>query len=106
MKTYAGERSPDGSVRVFIDAGDARRALGGGASPDGLDYGYDGAGPANLARAILADHLGRPPKWWLYRAFQQQFLDGLDRDEAWSISEVEIAAWYIAVKIPHDAEQP
>jgi len=107
VKTYVGERAGDGSVRLFVTSGDTRRPLGDepASTSEALDYGYDGAGPANLARVILTDHFRRSPKWWLYRAFQQQFIAAFDHEESWTISELEIAAWYIAVKIPGDAEQ-
>lgn len=44
-------------------------------SPDGFEIGYGGSGPAELARCILADHLGTPavePR--VYHAFKLSFL--------------------------------
>lgn len=44
-------------------------------SPDGFEIGYGGSGPADLARSILAHHLGTPdvePR--LYQAFKDSFL--------------------------------
>ena len=99
MKMYRGERAPNGTVRVFVDEGDQRRSLGPARRypSSGFDYGYDGSGPAELARSILADVLGRPPKWWLYRAVLGQFIEPLDQAEPWAISEAEVSAWLAAV---------
>ena len=58
MKTYRGRRSGAG---VFVTATgvplDPRHDLH-NHSPDGFEWGYGGSGPAQLALAMLADHLG------------------------------------------------
>lgn len=97
MKAYTGARERDGSVRVRVELDGTSHSLGRPArhAPDRFDYGYDGAGPADLARSILADYLGYTPKWRLYRAFLHQFIVPLDRSEPWTISETEIAAWLV-----------
>lgn len=66
MKRYVGhqtERSPTGGrlVEVIEDGGE-RRPLNPrnelyNHSPNGFEWGYGGSGPAQLALAILADHL-------------------------------------------------
>lgn len=58
MKTYKGNRSPLG-VEVTVDGQplDPRFDLW-SHSPAGFEWGYGGSGPAQLALALLADHLG------------------------------------------------
>ena len=35
-------------------------------SPTGFEWGFEGSGPADLARSILWDHLGKEPSPALY----------------------------------------
>lgn len=58
MKTYEGRRSPFG-LEVTVDGQplDPRFDLW-EHSPTGFEWGYSGSGPAQLALALLADHLG------------------------------------------------
>ena len=61
MKVYEGGRSLAGAV-VTVDGKplppryDLKRL-----SPAGFEWTYEGAAPAQLALALLADHLTRPP---------------------------------------------
>lgn len=58
MKTYEGRRSPLGlEVTVNGQPLDPRFDLW-EHSPTGFEWGYGGSGPAQLALALLADHLG------------------------------------------------
>ena len=100
MKRYSGQRLPDGTVRVYLDEGGRRRILPHLVrhSPAGFEYGHAGAGPADLARSILADYVGEVPGTRLCRAFTQRFIEPLDRQASWTISGVEIAAWLAAVE--------
>ncbi len=58
MKTYTGSRTIDG-IRVLVDGAplderyDLQRFTKGG-----FEWTYEGAGPSQLALALLADHLG------------------------------------------------
>lgn len=101
MRAYTGERAPDGTVRVSVEQDGVPRLLHhlSRHDPDGFDYGYDGSGPADLARAILSDYLGYVPKWRVYRAFLHQFIVPLDRAEPWTISEAEISAWLVLMGV-------
>ena len=101
MKAYRGERARDGTVRVLVELDGVTRPLerAPGHGADGFDYGYDGAGPADLARSILADYRGHPPKWRVYRAFLHQFIVPLDRAVPWTISEAEISAWLVMMGV-------
>ena len=98
MKTYRGRRSDrqvgphcvqvaeEGSVRPLLHR--VRH------SPDGFEWGYGGSGPADLARSILADVLGRIPAPALYQAFKFDHVATWGNE--WSITEDEIRAWLAA----------
>ena len=65
-------------------------------SPTGLNWGYGGSGPADLARSILWDVLGFEPSMPLYQDFKQEFVAGWKDD--WVITSDEIEKW-MAVKV-------
>jgi hypothetical protein len=56
----------------------------------GLDWGYRGGGPANTARAILADLLGEVPED--VDAFADEVVANLDR-QGFDLSADEILDW-------------
>lgn len=58
MKTYRGDRTIDG-ITVTVDGAalPAREDLA-SLSREGFEWSYEGAAPAQLALALLADHLG------------------------------------------------
>ena len=101
MRAYIGERARDGTARVTVEQDGAVRALPHAVrhNPGRFDYGYDGSGPADLARSILADYLGYAPKWRVYRAFLHQFIVPLGRAEPWTITEAEISAWLVLMGV-------
>ena len=91
MKTYAGGRSLDGAV-VIVDSRrlDPRYDLK-KLSPTGFEWTYEGAGPAQLALAILADHLGDDQRALaLYEAFMRRVI--ADLDNSWELTSAEIDA--------------
>jgi hypothetical protein len=77
-------------------------------SPDGIEWGYPGSGPADLALSILADHFEETPEQvlgalkslWaprskaaaLHQRFKADFLAGEQRDECQIRADV-IEAW-------------
>ena len=63
-------------------------------SPSGFEWGYGGSGPADLARSILADLLGRIPDPAIYQAFKWDHVASWS--DEWSITEDEIFAWLAA----------
>jgi len=60
-------------------------------SPTGFNWGYGGSGPADLARSILWDHLGKEPAHSLYQDFKFHFVSGWK--DTWEITSEEIQNW-------------
>ena len=91
MKHYAGGRSLEGAV-VTVDGKpldpryDLKRL-----SPTGFEWTYEGAGPAQLALALLADHLGDDSRALaLYGAFMKRVV--ADLDNSWELTSADIDA--------------
>jgi len=60
-------------------------------SPDGFHWGYAGSGPAQLALAILADHLGDDARAVdLHQSFKGTDIQNLDQDRGWVLSQSDI----------------
>jgi hypothetical protein len=80
MKTYEGKRSFGQCVvtvdgRVLDPRFDLRRH-----SPDGFEWNYGGSGPAQLALALLADHLNDDQEALnLYQRFKWTVIEALPR---------------------------
>ena len=90
MKTYRGRRTGAG---VFVTTNgvpiDPRHDLH-NHSPDGFEWGYGGSGPAQLALALLADHLGNDEDALAhYQAFKWAVVDKLPR-RGWTLSGRDI----------------
>jgi Family of unknown function (DUF6166) len=91
MKTYVGGRSLAGA-EVTVDGQplaprfDLKRL-----SPTGFEWTYEGNGPAQLALALLADHLGDDAKaLQLYEPFMRAVV--ADLDNSWELTSAEIDA--------------
>ena len=91
MKTYEGKRTIDGLV-VTVDGRplpprhDLKRL-----SPAGFEWTYEGAGPAQLALALLADHLGDDQAALReYERFMREVVANLDN--AWRLTSKDIDA--------------
>src|SRR5207245_2866303 len=89
MKTYRGGRSLDGAV-VTVDGRplppryDLKRL-----SWTGFEWTYEGAGPAQLALALLADHLGDDNRALaLSDAFMRRVIAELDN--SWELTSADI----------------
>lgn len=89
MKVYEGGRSLDGAV-VTVDGKklpprfDLKKL-----SPAGYEWTYEGAGPAQLALALLADHLGDDQKAVaLHEPFMRAVIAELDN--AWRLTSADI----------------
>lgn len=91
MKIYRGGRSLAGA-EVTVDGRplapryDLRRL-----SATGFEWTYEGAGPAQLALALLADHLGDDARALaLYEKFMRAVVAELDN--AWELTAADIDA--------------
>jgi hypothetical protein len=91
VKTYVGGRSLAGA-EVTIDGKplapryDLKRL-----SPTGFEWTYEGNGPAQLALALLADHLGDDARALaLYEPFMRAVV--ADLDNSWELTSAEIDA--------------
>ena len=95
MKTYTGHHSEDGSGIVEVDGTPLPWRLDlSNHSPTGLEWGYLGSGPAQLALAILADATGNDQlalRW--HQKFKLDKIAGLDRDTPWIITADEVRRW-------------
>jgi uncharacterized protein DUF6166 len=89
MKVYEGARSLEGAL-VTVDGRplppryDLRRL-----SKAGFEWTYEGAGPAQLAVALLADHLGDDQAALRdYERFMREVVANLDN--AWRLTSEDI----------------
>ena len=91
MKVYRGGRSLAGA-EVTVDGKplpprfDLKRL-----SPTGFEWAYAGNGPAQLALALLADHLGDDSR---ALALYEPFMRGLvaELDNSWELTSADIDA--------------
>lgn len=95
MKTYIGKRDEDGTTHVTVDgvALNPRLDLH-NHSPNGLEWGYPGSGPAQLALAILAEHFKGEPgadesALELYQQFKFAIVTSLAHD-GWTLQTDQI----------------
>lgn len=102
MKTYKGKRVRPSGGFPSRESNDVIVTVNGEPlehrvyhSPTGMEWGYLGSGPADLARSILWDFLGKEPIRELYMLFKEKFVSGW-KDE-WQITSDEIKAWIIDV---------
>lgn len=91
MKLYEGSRSLEGAI-VTVDGKplppryDLRRL-----SKAGFEWTYEGAGPAQLALALLTDHLGDDQAALRdYERFMREVVASLDN--AWRLTSDDIDA--------------
>jgi len=90
MKTYRGDRTIDGVVvtvegRPLDPRYDLRRL-----TRTGFEWTYEGAGPAQLALALLADHLGDDQRALeLHDAFMKAIVANLGNE--WELTEADMA---------------
>ena len=91
QKEYRGRRTADGvSVTVCGQPLNPRHDLY-NHSPDGFNWGYGGSGPAQLALAILADHLGNDDLALAnYQAFKFAVIAGLEND-VWTLTSESVS---------------
>lgn len=91
MKTYVGDRTIDG-IQVLVDGKplDPRTDLQ-AHSKNGFEWSYEGPEPAQLAFAILMDHLADPKKAEaLHGAFMREVVANFDN--TWELTSADIDA--------------
>lgn len=94
MKIYRGRRlEPEkgtiSNVEVTVNGKTLRHHVF--HSPTGFNFGYGGSGPADLARSILWDYLGKEPPSVLYQNFKDTFVAAWG--DIWQITSREIQKW-------------
>jgi len=110
-KVYARRRGPQGCVVWVIDGNGERKPLNPrralrNHSPTGFEWGYGGSGPAQLALAILAEHLGDDHAALnLYHAFKWACIAQI-RGSNWSLSSEEIDNCLARLSEQQEAAQP
>lgn len=91
---YAGARGPDGAVKVVRIRNGVQYPLPHLVhhSPTGMEWGYGGSGPADLARSIIGDVLGtNDPDPVIYQEFKCDFVSGFG--DRWEVSIEDIHIW-------------
>jgi hypothetical protein len=88
---YVGRRTPEGCIVEVIDASGTRpldpRLDLHNHSPTGLEWGYGGSGPAQLALALAADMLGDDDRALsVYQRLKWKIVGGLPHD-SWTLTE-------------------
>jgi len=92
MKEYRGHRTQDGVVVTVNDRPLNPRFDLHNHSPTGFEWGYGGSGPAQLALAIMADHIGNDDQALsLYQSFKSDVIAGLPKD-GWTLTSQELDA--------------
>ena len=111
MVVFAGSRNKDGGTTVYWWNTDAGRGTAHllpmyldekNSSPTGLEWGYNGSGPAQLAYALLRFYLGKfmgsrvAGKWAqdYHQKFKDEVIAGLPR-EGWQMVETRIFDWLL-----------
>ena len=110
-KVHTGRRGPQGCVVWVIDGNGERKPLNPrralrNYSPTGFEWGYGGSGPAQLALAILAEHLGDDHAALnLYQAFKWACIAQI-LGANWSLSGEEIDNYLARLSEQQEATQP
>lgn len=91
MKTYIGDRTIDG-IQVTVDGKPLSQHTDlKSFSKNGFEWSYEGPEPAQLAFALLVDHLGDPKKAEaLHAVFMREIVANFDN--TWELSSADIDA--------------
>jgi hypothetical protein len=97
MKTYSGSRTMDG-IQVLVDGAPLDERTDIKEFTDlGFEWTYEGASPAQLALAMLADHLGDDEKALAhYEPFMREIVANFDNDWEMTSEDIEAALTQIA----------
>ena len=98
MKTYQGRREGY-AVSVTVNGRPLNPRLDlWNHSPTGFEWGYGGSGPAQLALALLADHLADDDEAVvLHQEFKRAVVAGLDR-RAWTLTSELIQTTVVSLR--------
>ena len=88
--TYKGSRTRNGCVITANGEPISHRTDLVNHSPDGLEWGYEGSGPAQASLAILAHAIGQHRALNIYQEFKRHFVAELPPE--WSVTSNEIEA--------------
>ena len=91
MKTYTGDRTIDG-IQVLVDGRplNPRTDLK-PLSKNGFEWSYEGPEPAQLAFALLVDHLNDPQRAdAMHEAFMREIVANFDN--TWELTSADIDA--------------
>ena len=91
MKIYVGIRQQDGALSVTVNGQPLNPRLDlWNHSPTGFECGYSGSGPAQLALALLADHLNDDElAVALHQSFKREAVAGLS-PKGWRLTSKQI----------------
>lgn len=105
---YAIRRSADNNVQCYAlhdgDMGGDTRLISErqdllNHSPEGFEFGYRGSGPAQLALAILADHVGDDDAVSFHQQFKDVFIATVKEEKhAFDIIAADIDLWLAGIK--------
>src|SRR5438132_9952066 len=100
MKTYEGRREGYAAI-VTVNGCPLNPRLGlWNHSPTGFEWGYGGSGPAQLALAMLADHLGDDEQAVsLHQDFKRTVIANLPH-RGWTLTSEQIELALRALKAP------
>ncbi len=89
MKVYKGDRTIDGVVVTVDDAPLPQRTDVRAISDDGFEWGFEGPAAAQLALAILVDHLGDAEKALaLHQPFMEEIVANFSNE--WILTRADI----------------
>lgn len=99
MKTYRGFRDEQGNAHVEAQDGFESESYPlrwrldlDNHSPTGLEWGYGGSGPAQLALALIADATGNDEHALeRHQDFKWKVVAKLDKDE-WTLTSIDVLA--------------
>ena len=99
-KAYVGRRDGDDIAHVEVEVSSDGQTKGYPLrhvvrhSPTGMEWGYGGSGPADLANSILADHLDMQGgvSQLLYQQFKTEVVARMPRD-GWRLAGSRINEW-------------
>ncbi len=98
MKTYRGDRTIDG-LEVTVDGNSLDQNFDlKVVSEDGFEWGYEGASPAQLALAILADARGNEYALANYELFMREIVANFNNEWEMTTADIDEALENIGAK--------